>query len=83
MDGHQFKMQSVMESGFAVDELALYLDTHPCCQNGLSAFSEACEQFKSRRLSYELEYGPLCATSAVGGQNWSWVNMPWPWELED
>ena len=31
---------------------------------------------------YEDNFGPLTAGGVNTEEGWSWVNSPWPWELE-
>ena len=59
-------MQKVYETGFALDEATLYLDTHP-------EDSQAMEYY---------QYVKRASQSAVSAyeQTWTWVNDPWPWE---
>lgn len=67
---------------FAAYEAALYLDTHPDCQNGLQYFRDHNEKRNQALKEYARLYGPLDLTQA--GESceayWHWVNQPWPWE---
>ena len=67
---------------FSMDELRLFLDTHPRCREALSAFAELRRQREKLLESYEKNYGPLCAYQAGGSDKWNWVQQPWPWEGE-
>lgn len=64
---------------FTVNDLSLYLDTHPCDQRALSAHRQYSEQLQNLRNMYQAQYGPLTIYQPVN--NWeNWVNSPWPWE---
>ena len=65
---------------FAVDELTLFLDTHPGCVSALECF----EKLKKIENELETEINSSCfaltadADRAAG--SWSWTAGPWPWE---
>lgn len=67
---------------FAAYEAALYLDTHPDCQNGLQYFRDHNEKRNLALKEYARLYGPL--TQMQAGESceayWQWANQPWPWE---
>ena len=44
---------------FAVDEVKLYLDTHPCDREALSYFQEMSRQRNEALKEYASAYGPL------------------------
>lgn len=66
---------------FAVDDVKLFLDTHPCNTEALEYF----EEFKKQRVQalreYAKCYGPLTIdTACTPAERWMWVNEPWPWQ---
>lgn len=66
---------------FAVDDVKLFLDTHPCSKEALEFF----EEFKKQRMQalreYAKCYGPLTIdTTCTPAERWMWVNEPWPWQ---
>lgn len=66
---------------FAVDDVKLFLDTHPCNQEALEYF----EEFKNHRIQalkeYAKYYGPLTIDTASSCEDrWKWINEPWPWQ---
>ena len=73
-------LQKVSETGFAVDDIVLYLDTHPSCQKGLQYYRDVVEQYESARKCYEEEFGPLRKTENNCEDYFTWVDNPWPWE---
>lgn len=73
-------MHRLQTSSFAVDDLELYLDTHPDDQQALEAF---CQVRAIRDLvvkQYQAEVGPLTAEESPCGTHWAWADRPWPWE---
>lgn len=74
--------KEIARVSFTMDELRLFLDTHPCEREALSAFRELRKQREKLIESYERSYGPIGAYSAGGTEHWNWVEQPWPWEKE-
>ena len=44
-------MNRINEVSFAVNDVLLYLDTHPCCEEAISFYQE-CEQERQKPVSY-------------------------------
>ena len=66
---------------FAVDDVKLYLDTHPCDRDALEYF----EEFKKQRVQalkeYAKYYSPLTLdTACTPAERWAWIDSPWPWQ---
>ena len=72
-------LSEVQVLAFAVQELALYLDTHPDCPEAAATFAKACEKLEAARTAYN-EAAPLTPCAAAGSRNWNWGCTPWPWE---
>ena len=65
--------------GFALQELALYLDTHRDDKEAFEVFQTFQRIYKKGREKYEKECGPLNLASDMGDR-YTWLNDPWPWE---
>lgn len=68
---------------FVMDELRLFLDTHPEDGEALTLF----DRFRKRRAelvsAYQTKYGPMEAYMASSdGGVWNWTEDPMPWETE-
>ena len=63
---------------FAINELALYLDTHPEDEKALCLHRKYCKHVKELKDKYQRVYGPL--TINYPCNKWRWLEMPWPWE---
>ena len=72
-------LKEIMELDFAVNDLALYLDTHPCCQKALRLHKEYTEKLENLKKEYTSHYGPLSIYDDINSWN-TWVENPWPWE---
>ena len=64
---------------FAVQELALYLDTHREDKEALELYRSYQEMYTKLRKMYETENGPLNHMHAQEGA-YRWLDDPWPWE---
>lgn len=80
MDTRQSLLARVNETGFAVDDANLYLDTHPCDQAALAYFQQAAAMYQNAVNAYSAQFGPLMAVDSTDVNYWSWISDPWPWE---
>lgn len=64
---------------FAIQELALYLDTHRDDKEALELYRTFQEMYQKGREMYEKDYGPLNHKSITEGE-YQWLDDPWPWE---
>ncbi len=76
-------IRRVYELGFALDDLVLYLDTHPDCQQGLALFETLQEQYAAAVEWYEAEVGPLTPVGCSATDFWVWAESPAAWEVCD
>ena len=60
---------------FAINELALYLDTHPDDQKALCLHRKYCKIAKDLKDKYQKVYGPL--TINYPCNKWRWLEEPW------
>lgn len=73
-------MNQVYQTGFAVDDILLYLDTHPCDSAALAYYQHVRSLYQNAVRAYESQYGPLFMTDVDDQNYWTWINEPWPWE---
>lgn len=66
---------------FVVLELGTYLDTHPNDAEALQMFQQFAAMERSARAKYEERFGPL-TRDVSAGENFQWLNGPWPWNYE-
>ena len=67
---------------FAVNELALYLDTHPGDAEAAEMYRAYQSALHDGMMRYSQEYGPLNHCLPCKGDRYSWPNDPWPWEYD-
>ena len=74
-------MNRINEVSFAVNDVLLYLDTHPSDPAALQYFQEYTQLRKQALQDYAAMYGPLTVDLAIGSRGkWDWIQQPWPWE---
>lgn len=64
---------------FAIQELALYLDTHRDDHEAFDLYRKFQKMYAEGREMYERECGPLTHMS-ITGESYKWLDDPWPWE---
>lgn len=65
---------------FAIQELALYLDTHKDDTEAFELYSELQKMYNDAKKEYESNCGPMTHFSGVQQSEYNWLNDPWPWE---
>ena len=89
-------LRQIQEIGFTIDDLTLYLDTHPLDEDALSAFAQAKEQRYQLMKEYADQFEPLnlylvCPdtnnkteshTKYPGKKHFTWSDGPLPWDRQ-
>ncbi len=65
---------------FAIQELALYLDTHRDDTEALELYRSYQQLYHEGSMVYAKECGPLNHLFPGEG-DYAWLNDPWPWEF--
>lgn len=77
-------MLQVCQISFAINDLTLYLDTHPDCPNGLTLMEQLCCERQKLLKQYAEKYNPLTLDSMNSPNSkenlFSWTEGPLPWE---
>ena len=64
---------------FAIQELALYLDTHRDDKEALELYQTYQKMYHEGMMAYTKKCGPLNHKTPTEG-SYKWLNDPWPWE---
>ena len=94
MSSRQELFQQINEASFAVNDITLYLDTHPTDEQALAYFDQVMQKRKEAMKEYESQYEPLlidCVnvntnnstntdTEYADKKHWTWADGPLPWE---
>lgn len=76
-------LQHIGKISFFMDDLRIFLDTHPDCSEALERFNELAGKRSELICRFEKMYGPMnFYNDNVCGEHWRWVDAPWPWEGE-
>ena len=73
-------MSELQALAFAIQELALYLDTHREDTEALELYRRYQEMYQNGRNEYVKSNGPLNHGSITQGKQYEWLDDPWPWE---
>lgn len=75
-------LSMINQISFAVNDITLYLDTHPDDEAAMAYFKEHMESRTELLKEYAARFGPLTLDSDKENcrQCWDWVMQPWPWE---
>ena len=71
-------IMKVRELDFAVEDISLYLNTHPDDRRALCLHNTYANQLRDVKDKYQKVYGPL--TIDFPCNRWTWLEDPWPWE---
>ena len=80
-DVRRTMINEIRSLDFAINELALYLDTHPDDQKALCLHRKYCKEIRDLKDKYQKMFGPL--TIFYPCNKWRWLEEPWPWEGGD
>lgn len=66
--------------GFALQDLALYLDTHRDDKEALEVYRAYQQIHHKGMMEYAEKHRPLDHTTPSQGKEYEWLSDPWPWE---
>lgn len=73
-------MKIITESSFAMYDLILFLNTHPCDTEALCLYKDYKKIYKMAVEEYTETFGPLSSNNVRIDNKWTWIESPWPWE---
>ena len=73
-------MNRINAASFAVDDVKLFLDTHPCDQAAMAYYQQVSSMYQDAVSAFTAQFGPLDAPDSNDTTYWSWISDPWPWE---
>ena len=66
--------------GFALQEMALYLDTHRDDKEALELYRAYQEIYHKGMMEYEENYCAMAHGMPSNRDTYAWLDDPWPWE---
>ena len=82
MSERQRLLKRLQVCEFTLDDVRLYLDSHPCDCAALEYYKKHLEMRNKAYQDYIEKFGPLMANDCINTEKWTWVEEPWPWEKE-
>lgn len=79
MNKHEL-FNKINEFSFMLDDLTLYLNTHPKCDDAIDAYNHYKHLRNKLIAEYTMQYGPISKYDVNVDNYWVWINQPWPWE---
>ncbi len=73
-------MTELQALNFAIQELALYLDTHREDQDALELYRDYQKMYDRCMEEYTRKHGPLNHMQVMDTKAYEWLDDPWPWE---
>lgn len=74
--------REVAELHFMLEDLQLYLDTHPADRNALAMRNNYARRYKEVKEEYDRCVGMISQDDSMSRYPWNWIEEPWPWEYE-
>ncbi len=81
-NSRQQTLEYVQQLGFITDDIRLFLNTHPDCEEALCALKYYIAAEQKARADYEARYGVLTLEGLQNCDHYNWINGAWPWEAE-
>ena len=73
------KIQTI---SFVLVDINLYLDTHPTDMAALNYYHKYKALKDQLAYEYTTSYEPLTSGTVTSTNRWTWIDKPWPWEME-
>ena len=84
MNSRTEMLKKVQQLNFVLIDAGLYLNNQPDSPAALALIQKYQELYRQALMEYEDTYGPLTYNGInVERDGWSWIQKPWPWEVED
>ncbi len=75
-------LRRVQQYGFMTDDLRLFLNTHPTCEEALEALQRYIALERTEKAKFEDRYGSLTLEAVESAEDYDWISCPWPWHVE-
>lgn len=76
-------LKRVQQLNFVMIDVGLYLNNQPDNQAALELFGKYQALHKQAKEEYESLFGPLTYSGIDTADGWTWLQHPWPWEVEE
>ncbi|MBO3280021.1 MAG: spore coat protein CotJB [Clostridiales bacterium] len=79
----QTPMTELQALEFVLQELALYLDTHPSDGEAFELFRQYAALEETARADYVEIGGPIMRGETARSKTYTWLQDPWPWNYTE
>ena len=76
-------LSELMALDFVVQELKLYLDTHPDDTEAFEALQTCIRLSREGRKRYVERYGAITVDDMRCAESYTWIDKPWPWKMKE
>ena len=73
-------MSELQVLGFALHDLALYLDTHRDDKEALEVYRAYQKIYHDAMMQFNEQQTPINHSMPNNNESYDWLNDPWPWE---
>lgn len=74
--------RNIAAAHMMLEDLQLYLNTHPTDQVALVQRNAYVNQLKIFKEDYNRYFGMINQDDSLSQYPWQWIDEPWPWECE-
>ena len=78
-DGARLTLQKLE---FAINDVVLYLDAYPDSAPALAYYQKLIAERNALRETIKADCGPMTIYENTSCDGWTWVNGPWPWQID-
>lgn len=79
-EGLSTPLCELMALDFVVQELKLYLDTHPDDEEAFASLQTCLRLSMEGQRRYAEQYGPISFDDLRFADRYTWADAPWPWQ---
>jgi len=75
-------LKNLQMLSFALDDVTLFLDTHPTDRMAIEYYNKYKVLRERAYREFKEKYGPISNYDVNVRNRWTWVDAPWPWEID-
>lgn len=81
-DGKMELRREITAVHMMLEELQLYLNTHPNDRDALAKRNSFVKHYNLLKDEYAKRYGLINQDDSLSQFPWQWIDEPWPWEYD-